>query len=363
MPIRFAFVGVLGILGIATAAGAAEDAAQPGHDRYIAIGGGKSWLEKNARLAKDGYGFEMLVGWQFARHWNVELNSTYFNFETGKTSTTDFYRSSLGLDLVWTSHSPGWRPFALIGAGAAYNDMALKSMDGVNFTANAGAGIASPPLGPYGMRLRAEVRMIYDHRWSEPQDWAGLLTVVIPLRRVAQPVVRVETRTVEVVREIVREVPAPPPPVAAPPPDSDRDGVDDAHDRCPDTLPGTRVDRDGCAVEEAVIVLQGVYFETGSDRLTHDSLSILIQAAAALRGQPSMKIEVRGHTDSVGRDENNLALSQRRAQSVVAFLVENGIPAARLTALGFGETRPVADNRTPEGRATNRRVEFRVLAR
>lgn len=123
------------------------------------------------------------------------------------------------------------------------------------------------------------------------------------------------------------------------------------------------VDRQGCAVEQAVVVLQGVHFETASARLTHHSLAVLAQAAAALKGQPTMRVEVSGHTDSVGSDEYNQDLSQRRAQSVVDFLVDNGVARDRISAVGYGETRPVASNDTPEGRASNRRVEFRVLSR
>lgn len=101
-----------------------------------------------------------------------------------------------------------------------------------------------------------------------------------------------------------------------------------------------------------------VNFDTGKATIRPDSARILDDAAAALRGAPSLKIEVGGHTDNSGTPEGNLRLSQERAQAVMAALVERGIAGARLTAKGYGQSMPVADNRTEEGRAKNRRVEL-----
>jgi OOP family OmpA-OmpF porin len=362
-----ALTGLLGLFA-ATHSGA-QDAIRKDEDRYIGIGGGVASLERDARGAKRGHGLQLLFGWQIADRWNLELSSSYFNFETGDDTMSDFYRSSVGLDLMWVSHLHGWTPYALAGIGGAYNDVFPSEGDHLDVMGNVALGVMSPPLGAYGLRLRAETRYAHDRRAGSPKDLQAMVGIVIPLRRMPEPVVRIETRTVEVVREVIREIaiPAPPPPpLPATPPspfDSDRDGVEDSRDRCPNTLPGTQVDREGCAMEQAVVILQGVHFETGSARLTSDSLSILTQASAAMQGQPSMRIEVRGHTDSVGKDEYNQTLSSHRAASVMDFLIENGIPRGRLTAVGFGETRPVADNGKPEGRASNRRVEFRVLTR
>lgn len=101
-----------------------------------------------------------------------------------------------------------------------------------------------------------------------------------------------------------------------------------------------------------------VNFDTGKATITADSGETLDAAAAALKQAADLKIEVAGHTDNVGTPEANQRLSQDRAQAVVAALVERGIPAARLTAKGYGQSAPVADNRTEEGRAKNRRVEL-----
>lgn len=101
-----------------------------------------------------------------------------------------------------------------------------------------------------------------------------------------------------------------------------------------------------------------VNFDTGRATIRPDSAQTLDDAAAALRTLPAMKVEVGGHTDNTGTPETNQKLSQERAQAVMAALVQRGIAADRMTAKGYGQTTPIADNRTEEGRAKNRRVEL-----
>ncbi len=101
-----------------------------------------------------------------------------------------------------------------------------------------------------------------------------------------------------------------------------------------------------------------VTFDTGKATIKPDSAKTLDDAAAALKVAAALRVEVAGHTDNVGAPEGNLRLSQERAQAVMAALVARGIKADRMTAKGYGQTTPVADNRTEEGRAKNRRVEL-----
>jgi outer membrane protein OmpA-like peptidoglycan-associated protein len=101
-----------------------------------------------------------------------------------------------------------------------------------------------------------------------------------------------------------------------------------------------------------------VNFDTGKATIRPDSAKTLDDAAAALKTVPAMRIEVGGHTDNVGTPEANQKLSQERAQAVMAALVQRGIKADRMTAKGYGQTKPIADNRTEEGRGKNRRVEL-----
>jgi OOP family OmpA-OmpF porin len=111
---------------------------------------------------------------------------------------------------------------------------------------------------------------------------------------------------------------------------------------------------------ERSIVLRGVNFEFGSARLTAAGEDSLDAAAEELAADPETRVDVVGHTDSVGSDQDNLELSQARAQAVRDALVKRGIDASRLSARGSGESDPEASNDTPDGRAQNRRVELRV---
>jgi outer membrane protein OmpA-like peptidoglycan-associated protein len=111
-------------------------------------------------------------------------------------------------------------------------------------------------------------------------------------------------------------------------------------------------------MEDGRMTLEGIEFDSGSDRLRPTSDSTLRQVAAALVAKPELRVEVEGHTDGVGEEAANLVLSQRRAKSVLDRLVALGVPAAQLTSAGYGASRPIASNETPDGRQRNRRVEL-----
>jgi len=146
-----------------------------------------------------------------------------------------------------------------------------------------------------------------------------------------------------------------------PEPDNDGDGVIDANDACPETPAGVTVGADGCptaAEMKASMVLKGVRFKTGSAELDPSSTTVLDEVAASLKAWPGVRVEIQGHTDNVGATEPNRDLSSRRAESVRQYLISTGIDGARLTAVGYGEDLPVADNTTEAGRAANRRVEL-----
>jgi outer membrane protein OmpA-like peptidoglycan-associated protein len=145
------------------------------------------------------------------------------------------------------------------------------------------------------------------------------------------------------------------PVVAAAPRDSDGDGVVDDRDRCPNTISGARVDANGCEV----VTLKGVNFANNSAELNAEATAVLDQAAAGLQRRGDIKVEVAGHTDNRGGAQLNRDLSQRRAESVMRYLVAKGANAANLSARGYGPDSPVADNKTAAGRAENRRVELR----
>jgi outer membrane protein OmpA-like peptidoglycan-associated protein len=160
------------------------------------------------------------------------------------------------------------------------------------------------------------------------------------------------------------------------PTDTDGDAIPDTHDACPRTPGPANAERrlHGCPppppkpppkaelVAQAIVISEQVQFETGTAALKIESDAVLGQVARVLGEHAEIElVEVQGHTDDTGTPEYNQRLSNDRAQAVVERLVAHGVAASRLTAKGYGQERPIADNATEEGRAKNRRVEFRVL--
>jgi len=138
----------------------------------------------------------------------------------------------------------------------------------------------------------------------------------------------------------------------------------DADKRAKDALDKLAASAAGAVKQEprgtVITIPSGVLFTTGKSMLLPGAQSKLGAVAEALKDQDDRKIVVEGHTDSQGSDSMNQELSMARAQSVRDYLTSHGVPAERITAQGFGPSRPVADNKSPEGRANNRRVEIIV---
>jgi outer membrane protein OmpA-like peptidoglycan-associated protein len=160
------------------------------------------------------------------------------------------------------------------------------------------------------------------------------------------------------------------------PTDTDGDAIPDTLDACPRTPGPANVDRrlNGCPppppkpapnaelVAEQIVISEQVQFETGTAALKAESDAVLGQVARVLAEHPELEVvEVQGHTDDTGTPELNQRLSDERARAVVTWLVGHGVAASRLVPKGYGQERPIADNATDEGRAKNRRVEFRVV--
>ena len=137
--------------------------------------------------------------------------------------------------------------------------------------------------------------------------------------------------------------------------DSDSDGVNNCDDRCAGTMSGSKVDAQGCPLS---LELKGVNFKYNSAELTFEAMAILDTVAENLIAYPDKHdIEVHGHTSSEGSNSYNMKLSQRRSQAVADYLSMKGV-TNRLYARGYGESQPIADNSTEEGRSQNRRVEL-----
>ena len=143
--------------------------------------------------------------------------------------------------------------------------------------------------------------------------------------------------------------------------DRDGDGVPDATDRCPDT-PGPASNY-GCPEDvktKLTYIAKNIYFHVDKATLQTISYEPLNQLADILTRYPNAKLTIEGHTDNTGSSAHNLTLSNNRAKAVVDYLVNKGIDASRLTAIGFGEEKPVTTNKTAEGRTLNRRVELKL---
>jgi len=152
------------------------------------------------------------------------------------------------------------------------------------------------------------------------------------------------------------------------PPDSDGDGIIDSQDACP-TVAGVKNDdprKNGCPIieltDQAITILERVEFETGKAVLRPESDRVLSAVAGVMKEHPEiLELSVEGHTDNRGGAALNRKLSRERAAAVKQWLIDHGIDAARLTSAGFGPDKPIASNKTDEGRQTNRRVEFRIV--
>ncbi|MBD3390514.1 MAG: OmpA family protein [Chitinivibrionales bacterium] len=149
--------------------------------------------------------------------------------------------------------------------------------------------------------------------------------------------------------------------------DNDKDGITDLKDKCPnkaETINGLD-DEDGCPDEKRKEpkmpkhqIMKGINFKSGSVEMTFDSYQYLEPIIKTMKEYPHVEIEIRGHTDSVGKYSSNMRLSQMRAEAVRQHLISKGVDGGRMRAVGFGPSSPIADNRTAAGRAKNRRIEI-----
>jgi outer membrane protein OmpA-like peptidoglycan-associated protein len=148
-------------------------------------------------------------------------------------------------------------------------------------------------------------------------------------------------------------------------PDTDGDSVSDKEDKCPAEA-GT-VSNNGCPeikqeiIEQVNFAAKNIFFKIGSDELTAESYPALDEIAGLLDKNPAFKLEIEGHTDNTGASAFNKMLSQKRADAVKSYLQKKEISVERLISTGYGQDQPIADNKTKEGRAKNRRVVLKLV--
>jgi outer membrane protein OmpA-like peptidoglycan-associated protein len=341
-----------------------------------------SVLQVDEERLDDGTGGVLAIGFRRG-FYAVEIAGSMADFRSAKATGGGIN----GL-LFPLSSLPG----AYVTAGfSALNYQEFESAAGdVDFNVNnlnAGLGYIFPiTWGRYQYGLRAEARYSGGRR---ERDYNDLDIDIDAPRNYEQVILSIGLQLPTRLKQ--PEAPPVAEPVSMveplPPADSDGDGVSDNIDQCPGTPRGTEVDSVGCSLPppspppacngnsdgqsialggcEAgeTLVLRGVNFEFDQDRLTTNAKTLLGEVVAELEAHPDIAIEIAGHTDAKGSEAYNQSLSERRAQSVVSYLVSNGIAQSRLTASGYGESQPIADNETEEGRELNRHVELTIAGR
>ncbi|MES2884118.1 MAG: OmpA family protein [Pseudomonadota bacterium] len=344
-------------------------AAQPGAtetievaeaNQYFAALPGYFGADDDRGGTKRGITISGIYGYRWSAHWGLELNLTGSTIETGSQEGTDFYQQGGTVDLVYgfKDRSLSWTPFALLGVGAVQNDVIPDSEDEVSFIANAGLGVVSRPLTRLGFKLRAEGRYQIDQFQDGYQDYRLLAGIEFPFGRRTVTLAPIAPPLIEV-REVVKEVIVPMPFV-----DTDKDSIEDSRDKCPDTPEGLKVDSDGCVIEGQILELRGVTFAFNKAELQLNAQTVLDYVTKGMKGQPTMTVEIAGHTDSLGSASYNLKLSQRRAEAVRNYLLAQGIEAARLTARGYGKSELLVNpERNEIDKERNRRVMFRVVGK
>jgi len=325
-------------------------------------------ITDNDRRADDAPALGLALGRYLNDRWAIELNGLAGDHDRSPSGDLDL--RSVSADLLRQFNADGRvSPYLTAGVGNLKNRVNPgASRDGFMWQAGAGLMIRAweNASSSSTFSLRPEVRL----RWDDAGGAGRLKDVLLGIGFQfgfggSKAVAAVPT---PVPAPAPAPAPAPvaaptPPPVVAVPPrpvDTDGDGVFDDKDQCPGTARGAAVDAVGC-VRKGSITLVGVNFENNSARLLPESLAVLDAVAVDLKRYPRLKVEVQGHTDSVGSDAYNQKLSQSRAESVRERLVAQGVGAGQLSAKGYGEARPVTTNATPEGRAQNRRVAMEVL--
>lgn len=286
---------------------------------------------------EDGAGARIIFGKRFNQHWSLEAG--FVGDQLANDAGADLSRAGLTVDLRYDLSDGGLTPFILAGGGILADR--TDGQDGENNTVlNVGLGLLWQ-FHRNGTAIRSEVRA---KQINEENDDFLDLDIGVGIHIPLDP-----ESTVAATKPIVAPVST----------DDDQDGVPNEADRCPQTPPSTRVDAVGCKIADT-LTIRGLNFARNSAELTLGGPQ-LEQLLVALKRYPDMRILIAGHTDSRSTEAYNQTLSEKRAGGVKAWLVERGVAAGRVETTGFGESRPIADNSTAEGRAQNRRVEVHIL--
>ena len=291
------------------------------------------------RNVKDEYLYSIGLGYQFNSPWAVEFVYLGSRSERSRGGDYDIDLDQIRLDGLYHFNRNGnFQPY--LAAGIGESEFTRRSADHVETNLNFGGGakyFLSPKLS-----MRGDVRMI-----SSLDEEQVDMAVSVGLHYAfggsspASKAVPMAASTAAVIA------------------DSDRDGVPDSQDQCPDSEVGAKVDELGCyiMIKEGHSIELNVNFANDSSDVTAENFAEISKLADFLREYPQTNVVIEGHTDDTGSTEHNQGLSERRAEAVAAVLIErDGVSASRVSTKGYGESRPLFDSSTANYRAMNRRV-------
>tara|TARA_R110001592_G_scaffold191441_1_gene437674 strand:+ start:7466 stop:8581 length:1116 start_codon:yes stop_codon:yes gene_type:complete len=334
----------------------------PDFEAYL--GAGTYMLDDDLRNLDDAYSLE--GGLELPLNETMSLEawlSDYTADVKNGSGEVDLQRINLGA--LFHLMDGSTRPF--ISAGVSHLDAEGKGSNGTDYSeslVNLGLGVKK--YFDNNIILRGEI-LAMNSIDNEVTEFGARLAVGYAFgRSVAAPVVEQKPAPAPVAKKVVeKKVEVKPAPVAAPvkpapaPVDTDKDGVVDANDKCPNTNAAFKVDASGCPVmlTETVEIAMNVKFANNSSIVTAANFSEIQKVADFMKQFDKIDVTVEGYSDDRGRAAYNKTLSQQRADAVRTTLInEFKIPAGRIAAIGYGEENPIASNATAEGRAKNRRV-------
>lgn len=318
-------------------------------DRFeIGIGAGSTHpMAQDAfkSAASPGDGQLYWLGYGLDENWGVELGLDQLDFDA-----IDSKHKALSLAGVYRFLPQNWvHPIAKLGLTSVESKSALDVKTS-SFGLKAAAGIEADAF------KYVSVGALFDYNYiSKSDDAADLKDTQAMMAAVFLTIHNALDG-----KDAASESTAPTAAVAPVAKDTDADGVNDDDDKCPNTPAGVAVNKIGCSEKEKASVKLNVIFATGKAELDAKSDGEIQNLAAFMKKFPDTSVEISGHTDTSGSAEINNSLSQKRADSVKNALVKAGVESSRLTAKGYGSSRPVASNKTKAGRDENRRVTAEI---
>ncbi len=312
----------------------------------------------------DGFGGGLAIGKMISEHFNLEIKGMFQNTggpQEQKLPHGNWDSQGATADIQYFFKRGKFSPYAVLGVGGLSTTVAGRNA--ASFIVEPGAGLTFEVTDNF--LIRSDVRYRYNSSEvlfpsteiippekkphgseNDYQDFVVNLGFVIPFGAKPKPAkfefTAAPSTTIANNIDCTQL-------------DDDRDGVNNCLDKCPGTMVGSKIDQNGCPIS---LHLKGVNFEYDSAKLTSGAEAVLDGVAASLITYPEKDtIEVHGHTSSEGSDAYNMKLSIRRSQSVVDYLKQKGV-ANQLVAKGFGERKPITENKTEAGRSMNRRVEL-----